>query len=122
MEIMAYHDCYLSGHSLQRAKERCGIKNAESASRHISLAYERGRRAEDCRSWERSYLESYSERNAEAVAYDGFCYLFSMEGVCITLFKLPGWFEEKSISMERNESEITKNIVEAMIGILRSTI
>lgn len=45
-------------HSLQRAKERCNLKNPRSAVNNIQRAFARGKRAEDCTSWERTYLSS----------------------------------------------------------------
>ena len=43
--------CTKSIHSMERARERCNLKNDEVAARSIDLAYERGRSAGDLASW-----------------------------------------------------------------------
>ena len=82
-------------HSLRRAKERCGIKNHHTAKRNIDMALIRGRKAEDCTSWERSYLEQECCGNCTAIAYNNFCYIVNEYGVCVTVYALPQWFGKK---------------------------
>lgn len=87
--------CTKSIHSLERARERCNLKNDEVAVRSIDLAYERGRSAGDLASWERNYLLSKSQGNCSAVAYNNYCYIMSDTGVCVTVYELPRWFGRK---------------------------
>lgn len=82
-------------HGAQRAKERRNVKNIRSAEKNISLAVQRGKRAEDCSSWERNFLAATSRDDCTAVAYNNFCYIFSSDDVCITLYPLPAWFGKK---------------------------
>lgn len=82
-------------HSLQRAKERCQLKNQRSASKNIQRALIRGKRAEDCTSWERTYLSTEAYDNCFAVAYNNFCYIFNVQNQCVTIHALPSWFGKK---------------------------
>lgn len=81
-------------HSIDRAKERAHV-NEKKAYKMISLALERGKKAEDFTSWERNYLEGECKGGAIAIAYNNFCYLVNEEGFCITLYPLPSWFGKK---------------------------
>ena len=87
--------CTKSIHSMERARERCNLKNDEVAARSIDLAYERGRSAGDLASWERNFLLSKSQGNCSAVAYNNYCYIMSDTGVCVTVYELPRWFGRK---------------------------
>ena len=83
-------------HSIIRAKERINL-NEREAIRKIDIALQRGKCAENyTTSRERKYLENQS-KNAIAVAYDNYCYLFSYQGDCITLYALPEWWEKKKM-------------------------
>ena len=82
-------------HSINKVKERCGIKNKHSAVKNIELALQRGKRYYDFSSWESSYLKNSVHNDCFAVAYNNYCYIFSEEKVCITLFELPAWFGKK---------------------------
>ena len=83
-------------HSIDRAMERICL-NAHEAERKIEIALVRGKSAENYKtSRERKYLEKQS-RNAIAVAYDNYCYLFSYQGECITVYSLPDWWEKKKM-------------------------
>ncbi len=82
-------------HVIDRMKERCNIKSLRSAEKNIALAMKRGKRAEDCTSWERSYLSHEAYDGCFAVAYNNYCYIISDTGYCITLYKLPAWFGKK---------------------------
>lgn len=80
-----------SKHSEMRMKERIGMKNSNASRRMVQLAFERGQRAEDIRRAAlRNYIAARNERGAEAVAYNGYCFLFNPQnGVCITVYPLP---------------------------------
>lgn len=82
-------------HSIERAKDRCNLKNVKSAERFIERAIERGKRAEDCKSWEKSYLVREARNGCVAIAYNGFCYIINNEGKCVTVYKLPKWFGKR---------------------------
>ena len=81
----------LSYHSIQRARERMGL-NASSAERIISRAYVQGLGSEDFTASEKDYLKRKGVSGAQIKVYNGFCCVFSDSAVCITVFKLPGWF------------------------------
>lgn len=61
-----------SKHSLDRAKERAGL-NEKRARKMMDLARQRGIRSEDCH-WavDKIYLQSRSDQDVEAIAYNGF--------------------------------------------------
>ena len=82
-------------HSIDRAMERCSLKNQRSAEKNISRAIQRGKRAEDCTSWERSYLSKEAHDNCTAVVYNSFCYIINESGLCVTIYPLPAWFGKK---------------------------
>ena len=81
-------------HSLDRAKERVGVKGKQ-AEKRIRLAMERGKSSEYFSAKEKRYLENESSEGQTAVAYNDFCYIISDSGVCITMYPLPGWFGKK---------------------------
>ncbi len=83
-----------TNHFIDRAKERAGI-NEKKAERMISLALERGKTSEDFTSWEREYLKREEHDNCIAIAYAGFCYIFTYQRDCLTVYQLPTWFGKK---------------------------
>ena len=82
-------------HSIDRAMERCSLKNQRSAEKNIDRAIQKGKRAEDCTSWERSFLSKEAYDNCVALAYNGFCYIINEYGACVTVYSLPAWFGKK---------------------------
>ena len=87
---------FATQHSIDRAMERINL-NEREAMRKIDIALQRGKCAENyTSSRERKYLENQSH-NAIAVAFDNFCYLFSYQGECITVYALPDWWEKKKL-------------------------
>lgn len=92
-------------HSIERAMERIRL-NEHEAERKIDIALKRGKCADNyTSSRERKYLEKQSY-NAIALAYDNYCYLFSYQGECITVYALPDWWEKKK--MYRGKEKIRK--------------
>ena len=81
-------------HSLVRAKERLGLK-AEAAEREIRRAYLNGLDSADFSPREKEYLCSKELFGATVKVYKGSCYLFSEDGTCITIYKVPAWFGRK---------------------------
>ena len=82
-------------HGVSRAKERCNVKNVRSAEKNVTLAIQRGKRAKDLTSWERSYLSKEASNDCTAIAYNNFCYIVNSSGACVTLYPLPSWFGKK---------------------------
>ena len=84
---------YATKHSTERANERMCIKNPREYNRMIQLVFERGKRACDMRrSADRTYLSEKTKDGVVAVAFTGFCFIFSEAGACVTLFRLPSSF------------------------------
>lgn len=83
-----------TGHCLKRAKQRIGI-NKKVAERQIKLAWERGKRSNQCTSWEKNYLNRAVYNDKIPIAYNGYCYVFTEEGNCLTMYPLPSWFGKK---------------------------
>jgi len=86
---------FVTKHSLQRVKERCNIKNSQSAINTIQRARLHGKDASKYTSCEREYLENAGQGNCTAFAYNNFCYIFSDQGKCVTVYALPEWFGQK---------------------------
>lgn len=82
-------------HSIRRAKDRCNLKNSRTAEKHIALALQRGKRAEDFTSWEHDFLANKAHDDCTAIAYNNFCYIVNSAGACVTLLPLPSWFGKK---------------------------
>jgi hypothetical protein len=81
-------------HSIERAKERYSASE-KTAAKNIHLALERGKRADEFKSYEREYLERVGKDGAFALAYNNFCYIVNENGFCITMYPLPVWFGRK---------------------------
>lgn len=81
-------------HSIKRAKQRIGV-NKRAAVRQIKLAWERGKRFSQFTSWERNFLNRAVYHDSTPIAYNGYCYVFSEEGNCLTMYPLPSWFGKK---------------------------
>ena len=86
---------YSTYHSIERTRERRKLKNRRAAVNHIYHAVRQGKRAADFTSWERSYLENEGKDGCTAIAYDGFCYILSEQGQCVTVHALPSWFGKR---------------------------
>ena len=82
-------------HSIERSKERLGL-NERRAEKTIQLAIERGKAYNDFNSSrERKYLKAHTNSEVYALAYNGYCYIISNTGFCITVYELPVWFGKK---------------------------
>ena len=93
---MEYYNNIQTMHYINRSKSRGGI-NSKRATRMAELAWRRGCRTNECRwSEDRKYLLKKSNEEIEAIAYNGFCFLFSKSDLkCITVYKLPKDFGRK---------------------------
>lgn len=79
-------------HGQQRAKERLKL-NPEQAERVATLAWERGKRAEDLRGRDRRYFDGRYEDGCELISYNGYIFVFNLETRrCVTMFRAPAWF------------------------------
>ena len=83
-------------HGMIRVCERAKC-STDLALRMIENASIRGKDASAFASWEHNYLKTQGEKqgNCRAVAYNGFCFIFGGDGLCVTMYKLPRWFGKK---------------------------
>lgn len=81
-------------HSIERSKERKHL-NEKRAKRDAWLAWTRGKDFSYFTSLEHEYLLDRTDGGIIGIAYAGFCYIFSIDGTCITLYELPEWFNNK---------------------------
>ncbi len=93
-------------HSISRAKERAGY-NRKKAVKMMDLARTRGVRSEECRwSVDRKFLESKSDEQVVAVAFNGFCFVLDRDTMhCITMFSLPKCFGQKKTYYKSNDKK-----------------
>ncbi|MCR5799217.1 MAG: hypothetical protein K6G69_04000 [Lachnospiraceae bacterium] len=94
-------------HSINRAKERAGL-NEKRAIKMMSLARKRGITSENC-TWsiDRKFLESRSNQDQVAVAYNGYCYILDRLTMnCLTLYRLPKHFGKKKKVMYQNRYDL----------------
>ena len=86
---------YDSYHSMIRAEKRANMGRT-GAQKMIDRARENGKTPDQLSSDERNYLRSKESDGCRAVFNEGYCFIFSEEGICITLFRVPKWFGSKS--------------------------
>lgn len=102
-------------HGARRAKERQKLKNPRSVEKNVQRALQRGKRAEDCTSWERAFLRTEARDGCTAVAYNNFCYIINPTGACVTMYPLPEWFGRKKnfgrTAKERNSVRCCRGTV-----------
>ena len=98
----------LTYHSLVRAHERLGL-NREEAERTITRAYAEGMGAEEFNSREKKYLEQKGANGAQVKVYNGCCYVFSENAVCITVFQVPLWFGKRQFFDGKTKIRNPKN-------------
>lgn len=89
-------------HCLDRAKERFGF-SARRTERFVMNALQNGKKSEDFHTHrEQSWLAHMSQAGCTAIAYNGSCLIVSEQGVCVTLYELPGWFGKPRRGDESN--------------------
>ena len=82
-------------HSLIRAKERLNL-NSKSAKKLISQAINRGIALDNYTTcMEKTFLKHSLANNCHTKVYNGFCYIFNENDICVTMYKLPSWFNKK---------------------------
>lgn len=93
---MKKENVVITKHGEKRSKERLGL-NRKKIERRAKLAFERGKRAQDCTyAKDRRYLEARTNSIAVAVAHGEYCYIFNKKNkVCITVYALPHDFDKK---------------------------
>ena len=87
----------ISNHAIKRMRERT-VHNEWVSRELISTALECGRRSCEFTGKEKDWLRD-KERNYGnyAAIHAGMCFIFSPEMNCITVIRLPNWFEKKRI-------------------------
>lgn len=93
MQALGYH---ATKHSVERVRERFGVKNDRASERLVRLALERGIRMSQFRSKnERTYLAGLCrEEDVEPVVYQGFIFICNVKtNVCITAYRAPQGFD-----------------------------
>ncbi len=86
---MCKNDVLLTNHAAERGMERLCMP-ANEVNREFRIALQYGNRFydfKDCKSFK--YIRSKTNASAEAVVYNGVCYIISKyDGSCVTLYKL----------------------------------
>lgn len=95
-------------HSIQRAHERTRYKG-KAAIRFIENGIERGKTAQEFTQKEREYLESVSHNDCIAKAYNGFCFIITESGICVTLYELPKWFGKRRYYNQKRRIRNVRN-------------
>ncbi len=98
----------MSYHAARRARERLGLK-AKSAERETVKAFTDGLTAEDLTSRERDYLVRKGLHGCSPRVYNGSCYIFSENMVCVTVYKLPAWFGKRQFFDGKTKIRNPKN-------------
>ena len=93
MNTMNTTQMILTAHSIRRAKERLGIRNADKLMRRACNAWERGITAEHAETvWQRKFIQDLEKGNKEIRIYSGMVFIFGvMNGAqtLITLYPVP---------------------------------
>lgn len=85
----------MTKHCLERIRKRVNLSNS-AACKFVSRAVLYGNTAEEFSSAERSYLQNLSCNGSYALVYSDFCFIFSEDEVCITVYHVPKWFGKRS--------------------------
>ena len=83
-----------TNHSLERAAERTRY-SGKSAEHFIRNGITRGKTAEAFTHREHEWLTGLAREGCIPKVYNGYCLIVSGDGVCVTLYELPGWFGKK---------------------------
>ncbi len=84
----------VSQHYLERAKERMGL-NQSKAIRMEDIVFNRGLLSDDLPKKERTYLASKETDESLPRFYNGYIFIYNVEGLCLTVYKAPEWFGKK---------------------------
>lgn len=91
-----------STHSLERGKQRLNL-NKKATLRQIQLAFERGQTSETIGSLGKYWLQDHSANGKNAKIYNGFCFIFGNNGMCITILPLPEYLSKKPYFDNKNQ-------------------
>lgn len=94
----------VTSHGLERGRERRDF-NKQKMKREFLFALRNGKSAEDFCGKRRNYMLAKQDRGCYALAYNGFCFIVSSEGECITMYKLPEWFLKKKTIFYGSEED-----------------
>lgn len=81
-------------HAEMRIKERAGF-GVDTAEKMSERAWNYGKIYIEYSGREREYLKGKSINNSIAVCYGGYIYIFTIAGLCITMYQVPSWFGKK---------------------------
>ena len=105
-------------HAVQRTQERAGM-NASKAERFVKNAVKRGLGAEAFKSIEHEYLKSFNdESGCRAIAYNSYCFIVSVDDVCITMFSLPNWFGKNNKDKQHKKKQKLRDVTKYTLGYL----
>ncbi len=82
-------------HSQERASQRMKLGSA-STRKVIKHGILHGKSAEQYTGRRKSFLEHMSRNGCRALVYRNYCFIVAEENICITVYKLPAWFNGKS--------------------------
>ena len=82
-------------HSLKRAEERANLNPCQS-EKLFEEAYLYGKTADSFRNIKiNNYMVRRHRNDAQVKYYNGKIFIFSSDGICITVFDSPGYFNKK---------------------------
>ena len=86
----------------------------KKALKMMELARKRGITSEECRwSLDKKYLESRSDADVIAVAFNGYCFIMERSTMnCITMYRLPKRFGKKKTFYKTTTKCSQKNMYE----------
>ncbi|MBP5428652.1 MAG: hypothetical protein J6Z04_05150 [Clostridia bacterium] len=109
MQDLGYH---ATKHSVERVKERFGIKNDRASERIVRLALERGIRMSQFRSkYERTYLAGLCrEEGIEPIVYRDFIFICNLKtNVCITAYPVPQGFDCRRFKKAMPDGDVKRS-------------
>lgn len=80
-----------TNHGYERICERVKISH-KSANRLINTVLEKGKCADDYKSFEKYYLQDASKNGCFALTYNNYLFIMNQFYQCVTVFHLPIWF------------------------------
>ena len=85
-----------SYHSVKRTQRRAGLSKTTS-EKFIFNAIENGRGADSFTDAERDYLLTReAKEGCRAIVHDAYCFIIGDNDCCVTMYRVPVWFEKKA--------------------------
>lgn len=100
----------MTRHSIERTKERAYL-NEKASIKMIERAKNRGKDSSFYHSKEKKYVENHTSSEKRALIYNNYCFIFNIEGTCITMFPVPSWFGKKKMYSEKFEVRNMKKYI-----------